>query len=304
MFFKVMLSRFGKYLVLLMQIFIVCIVLVFPTSLIYIFVFLLYSGENIVAQSFEAQRVGVQNGDVNNIYKTCVANEKPGFAGRFVLKTSSGLSFMLKTPLNYDANQKYPLLIVFAPAFNASLMERYTGLTALSTRLGFIIIYVDGIKINLKSIPKLVDIYEYVNEQWCVDSENIFLAGHSDGGSSAQALAFLPEVTLPIKGIISSAAGIQFDDLKNYQCPEALNVMLLHNENDRHFPGYGKDAVKWWATCNQCNQQAKVLENSCWSYQGCINNTQTIFCEQPGNHLKWPERHQEISSFLKQGLLN
>jgi len=284
----------GKYLVWLMQIFVVCIVLILPVSLGYIFVFLLYSGESIEAQSSESKI----------IQKSCMVDEKAGHEGRFFLKTHSGLSFMLKTPAGYQAGQAHPLLIVFAPAFNSALMERYTGLTALSTRLGFIVVYVDGININLKSIPELVEVYEQVNERWCIDSDNIYLAGHSDGASAAQALAFLPGVNLPIKGIISSAAGIQYSDLKNYPCPSELNVMLLQNQNDEHFPDYSQDAIKWWASCNQCNKKITMFDNGCGFYQSCLGDVQTVFCEQPGNHLTWPDRHQEIKNFLKQGLLN
>lgn len=292
----------GKYLVLLMQVFIVCIVFIFPASVLYIFVFLLYSGESIEAQYSDSELSYPPKPCL--IYERDGSHEKTAQAGRYFLKTKSGLSFMLKTPLDYKAGQAYPMLIVFSPVLNATFMERYTGLTALATSLGFIIVYVDGIKLNLKTIPQLVEIYETVNQQWCVDSENIFLAGHSDGATAAQALAFLPDINLPIKGFISSAAGIQFADLQAHQCPDELNVILLHNKNDTHFPDYGSNAVKWWAACNQCNQEKRVYENGCWSYQECVSDVQTVFCEQPGTHLKWPGRQQEIKNFLKQGLMN
>jgi polyhydroxybutyrate depolymerase len=280
-----------------MQLSVICIVLVFPAILIYLFIFVLYSGENLKMQA----------ANVVPLEKVCGSVQKIGLRGESRMRTVSGFAYLLKTPTNYDENLAWPVLIVFSPMMSGGFMEYYTGLTASLTRAGFLIAYVDAVPMNLKTIPKLTEVISSIDANWCMDKEKVFLAGHSDGATIAQALNFLPESgsqIIKIAGFVSSAAGLQKQDLQQYACPEATQVMLLHNIGDDHFVDFGKGAAEWWAECNQCtlpaieNTNDGLNVNGCYYYEGCREGGDVIFCEQPGNHLKWPERHEEIVNFL------
>ncbi len=53
------------------------------------------------------------------------------------------IRYLVKAPVNYDATRRHPLLVVFSPAgASAEDSERFTRLTPLATRKGFIVAYV------------------------------------------------------------------------------------------------------------------------------------------------------------------
>ena len=314
----------AKLLLVSMQLSVVGIVLVFPAFLIYLFVFVLYSGE-----SLNSQAASILPADV-----LCQSGEKLGKAGESIMRTGSGaelgFTYLMETPTNYNETLAWPVLVVFSPALSGGFMASYTGLTAPLTKAGFLIAYVDSVPINLKNIPRLMEVISSIDEHWCLDKTKIFVGGHSDGATISQALNFLPEAveikgvsngkvpsekmsseTMPsetmtsqkikIAGFVSSAAGLQKRDLEEYACPEATQAMLLHNSGDDHFVNFGRGAAQWWAACNQCVLPAVKDDKGCERYEGCQEGGSVTFCEQPGSHLKWPERHEEIVDFLITG---
>ncbi len=150
------------------------------------------------------------------------------------------------------------------------------------------------------TIEKLAEIPGLIEKKWCIDHKRIFLTGHSDGGTTAMAIAFLNGTKHIPAAIAPSAMGIRGEDLKAYQCPDPLSVMLMHSSQDTLFPGYGKEAIQWWAACNGCEATPPVKDgDGCVTYKGCKNNVATRYCEGTGSHTTWPGNNKAIIEFFR-----
>jgi polyhydroxybutyrate depolymerase len=232
----------------------------------------------------------------------CDPGTKAGSAGASNdEQTAAGARYMVKTPANYNANIAHPLLMVYAPArTNRYESEDFVHLTQKATAAGFIVAYADHRTMTPKSIEELAEIPEFIEKKWCIDKKRIFLTGHSDGGTTAMAIAFIDGTKHIPAGIAPSAAGIRGEDLKAYQCPNPLPVMLMHSSQDRHFPGYGKEAIQWWAACNGCETVPPVKDaDGCVTYRGCKSDVATRYCEGTGTHSEWPGNNKAIIDSFK-----
>ena len=234
----------------------------------------------------------------------CDPGTKPGHAGASNdEQTAAGIRYMVKTPVNYNANIAHPLLMVYAPAqTNRYESEDFVHLTQEATAAGFIVAYADHRTMTPKAIEELAEMPGLIEQKWCIDKKRIFLTGHSDGGTAAMAIAFLNGTKHIPAAIAPSAAGIRGEDLKAYQCPNPLPVMVMHSSQDRHFPGYGKEAIQWWAVCNGCDTASLVKDaEGCVTYRGCKNNVATRYCEGTGSHSTWPGNNKAIIVFFRSG---
>jgi len=232
----------------------------------------------------------------------CDPGTKPGIAGvSNDEKTSAGIRYMVKTPSNYHANIAHPLLMVYAPArTNRYESEDFVHLTQEATAAGFIVAYADHRTMTPKTIEELAEMPGLIEQKWCVDKKRIFLTGHSDGGTVAIAIAFLSGTKHIPAAIAPSAAGIRGEDLKAYQCPNPIPVIVMHSSQDTHFPGYGKEAIQWWAACNGCDTTSPVKDaDGCVTYTGCKNNVTTRYCEGMGTHSEWPGNNKAIIDFFR-----
>jgi polyhydroxybutyrate depolymerase len=232
----------------------------------------------------------------------CGPGTKPGSGGvSDDEQTASGIRYMVKTPVNYNATIAHPLLMVYAPArTNRYESEDFVHLTKESTAAGFIVAYADHRTMSPDTIEKLSEIPGLIEKKWCVDHKRIFLTGHSDGGTAAMAIAFINGTKHIPTAIAPSAMGIRGEDLKEYQCPAPLPVMLMHSGQDTLFPGYGKEAIQWWVACNGCDATPPVKDaNGCVTYKGCRNNVVTRYCEGTGAHTTWPKNNKAIIEFFK-----
>ena len=232
----------------------------------------------------------------------CDPGIKPGSAGASNdEKTAAGIRYMVKTPVNYNATMAHPLLMVYAPAqTNRYESEDFVHLTQEATTAGFIVAYADHRTMTPKTIEELAEIPGLIEQKWCIDKKRIFLTGHSDGGTAAMAIAFINGTKHIPAAIAPSAAGIRGEDLKVYQCPNPLPVMIVHSSQDRHFPGYGKEAIQWWAACNGCDTAGLVKDaDGCVTYKGCTNNVTTRYCEGTGTHSEWSGKNKAIIDFFR-----
>jgi polyhydroxybutyrate depolymerase len=239
---------------------------------------------------------------VSNAARQCEPGTKSGRAGvSDDEKTAAGIRYMVKTPANYNATMAHPLLMVYAPArTNRYESENFTHLTQEATAAELIVAYADHRTLTPKTIEELAGIPGLIAKKWCIDKKRIFLTGHSDGGTAAMAIAFLKGTQHIPAAIAPSAAGIRGEDLKAYQCPNPLPVMVMHSSKDRHFPGYGNEAIQWWAVCNGCDITSPVKDaEGCVMYRGCKNNVITRYCEGMGTHSEWLGNNKAIIDFFK-----
>ena len=239
---------------------------------------------------------------VDNSTLRCEPGAKPGSAGASNdEQTPAGIRYMVKTPVNYNSNIAHPLLMVYAPGGkNRYESEKYMYLTQEATAAGFIVAYADHRTMTPETIERLAEIPGLIEKKWCIDHKRIFLTGHSDGGTVAMAIAFLSGTKHIPTAIAPSAMGIRGEDLRQYSCPQPLPVMVMHSSHDNLFPGYGKEAIQWWAACNGCDTASPVKDaDGCVTYKGCKNNVTTRYCEGTGTHPEWPGKNMAIIDFFR-----
>jgi polyhydroxybutyrate depolymerase len=134
-------------------------------------------------------------------------------------------------------------------------------------------------------------------EKWCIDTTRIYMTGHSDGGTTAAAAAFLQDTEIAPRAIAPSAAGIRGEDMRERSCPAPLSVMTMQNAADELFPGYGAEMAAWWAHCNECADVPIAVNAYCVEYPGCLNGVATWLCEASGGHSEWPPFNDTIIAF-------
>ncbi|MDA0821093.1 MAG: poly(3-hydroxybutyrate) depolymerase [Proteobacteria bacterium] len=231
----------------------------------------------------------------------CTISDHHGTAGAHDSESSpAGIRYSVRTPANYDGAVAHPLLVVYPGAGQSRLAsERFTGFTKAATAAGFVVAYTDHRRLSLKVLDELARIPTQIASKWCVDTQRIFLSGHSDGGTAASAIAFQKDHGLSPRAIAPSAAGLRGADLEAYSCPPPLSVMVLHNTDDELFPGFGAQAAKWWASCNGCDLINAVRDHDgCIEYAQCANKVAVSYCEHPGGHRIWPEVNDRIIDFF------
>jgi len=261
-----------------------------------------YAGKNNAEAVSRGKMLGEAVYAVDNTTRHCEPGTKPGHAGASNdEQTSAGIRYMVRTPVNYNSSIAHPLLMVYAPArTNRYESEEFMDLTQEATVAGFIVAYADHRKISTEAIVELAEIPGLIEKKWCIDKKRIFLTGHSDGGTIAMGIAFINGTKHIPAAIAPSAVGIRGEDLKEYHCPNPLPVMVMHSSHDTLFPGYGKEAIQWWAACNGCETASPVKDaDGCVTYKGCKNNVTTRYCEGTGTHPEWPGKNKAVIDFFR-----
>ena len=253
--------------------------------------------------SRDAPQLGAANYSALRLPAACAPNEKPGAAGASDrLRTAKGIDYSVRTPSNYDATRGHPLLMVYAPAGRHRFAsEAFYRLTGAATAAGFIVAHADHVKPSLRAFDELGRMPALIAERWCVDRARIYLAGHSDGGTTAAALVFLGASRPPPRGVAISAAGIRAQDLQAYACPPTLSVLVVHSRADALFPppAHGEHAARWWAACNRCEPVPGARDgDGCQEYRGCAPGGRTRYCETETAHQEWPDVNRSIVRFF------
>jgi poly(3-hydroxybutyrate) depolymerase len=261
-----------------------------------------YAGKNNGEAVDRGKMLGEAVYAVDSNRVRCEPGTKTGVAGTSNdEQTSSGIRYMVKTPVNYDSTIAHPLLMVYAPAGTSRYeSETFMPLTQEATTAGFIVAYANNRRLSPKAIEELAEIPGLIEQKWCIEKKRIFLTGHSDGGTVAMGIAFLKGTRHIPAAIAPSAMGIRGENLKDQSCPNPIPVLLMHSSHDSLFPGYGKEAIQWWAACNGCETTNPVQEkNGCVTYRGCKNNVTTSYCEGTGTHREWPGKNKAIIDFFR-----
>lgn len=236
----------------------------------------------------------------------CSLTGSPGRAGEHAARTRKGQRYTVVTPRNYRPDQPHALLLVLASAgMNAALSERFSGVTHAATSQGFLVAYAHSMagSVQRAKIALLGEIAEDVARQWCVDAEQIFLAGHSDGATAALALALDIPMTSKPAALVLSGAGWTVPDLEKAECTGPTPVLIAHGSQDGHFPGYGKPLARWWAACNRCDGYGASDDDGCTHFLGCAADT--LYCETPRSHWRWavdPDPAIRFLALQRQGL--
>ncbi len=252
---------------------------------------LLHWGQAIEAAEAVYRTQGAADAD-------CASGARPGSAGRHRLRSPEGVPYVVVTPVNYRPRQAHPLLVVYAPAgFSAGLSERFAGLTHAATTAGYVLAYVaSGPPLTPDVVEAMASVPAEVAARWCIAPDRIHATGHSDGGTVSLALAALAAHRGTVDAIAVSGAGWQGTDFIGLDCPPPLPVMILHGADDAHFPGFGRDAARWWSSCNACSGERQADAQGCRRYTGCA--AETVYCETPRSHWRWAAAPHQVMDFL------
>lgn len=220
--------------------------------------------------------------------------------GQDASTTRDGIGYVVRGPLNYRPRASHPALIVFSAAGeDARSTEIRTGFTPVATSAGFIVAYVDHRPMSVPNVVMLGGVIDDVAAKFCVDARRVYVAGHSDGGTVATALALLPESRNKVAGIAASAAGFQGEDAEKFDCRPSTKVIVIHNRDDAVFPGWGRQMANWWSRCNRCDT-TPALDSAigCFRYPACESTAWVYYCEGSGGHAAWQERQETIIKLL------
>jgi polyhydroxybutyrate depolymerase len=242
--------------------------------------------------------------DSGNALPDCEPGSLDGAAGATDdEQTPGGLLYNVRTPDDYDPTVAHPLILVASPAGADRIRnEQFTRLTPDATAAGYVIAYVGNIQPNdpagieeLKKIPGLVQ------DEWCIDPERVFVTGHSNGGTLSHMLAGWGDSMLEPAptAIAPSAAGVSPGVLPSLTCRAPLPALVMHSSSDTLFPGYGKPAADWWASCNGCDSTFdEPFSNGCLPYSNCPEGANVVFCEGSGVHGAWPNLNAFMIAFF------
>lgn len=234
---------------------------------------------------------------------TCDAGAKTGTSGGFV-KTMASTNVLVRTPTGYDPTVSAPLIVVYAGCcVNGATMEAFTMLTPPATARGYMMAYVDHITpTSMAAYNDAASAVPAVSAQYCVDPRNVFLAGHSDGGSLDEILAL--EGLVQTSAIAPSASGVLASQLTPAMCPKSqVSVFEQHSSGDTLFPisqGYGPPMAAWWAACDGCGAQGPARSDGCIPYLSCSGQLQVLYCQGTAVHGIWPNRDTAILDFFDQ----
>lgn len=217
--------------------------------------------------------------------------------------SSGGITYSVRTPVDYDPTVGFPLIMVYAPAGATEITtETWTGLTSGAVAAGFIIAYADHLSpSSLENIERLAVIPAEIADLWCVDTAKIYVTGHSDGGSTTTIVAMYEDMMDHRPAAIApSAAGVDANYFTSFgSCPPSIPVMIMHSSNDTLFPDFGLDARDYWVDCNGCDTTpAQTLPDGCLQYTGCVDEVEVLYCEGTGSHGTWPPLNESVIDFF------
>lgn len=209
------------------------------------------------------------------------------------------LQVNVRAPANYRNNIRHPLLVVFAAAtHDAYDSEAFTGLTPPATARGYVVAYTQSRRLTTSHLSAVNKVVAAVEASWCIEPQQVFFTGHSDGGTTAVAQTFLERLNRRPSAVAASAAGFSAEALDDIECPSPTPALILGLSEDKLFPGYDRALAEWFARCNRCASARTLLDAGCHRFTGCA--APTSHCVAPGGHRKWPPFNAELLDFFDQ----
>ena len=192
-------------------------------------------------------------------------------------------------PANYDAGSPAPLIVLLhGYTSSGASQDSYMGFSAIADTYGFLLVSPDGDKesggdenrfwnassaccnffqSDVDDSAYILNIVNEVKADFNVDSNRVYLIGHSNGGFMSYRAAYDHSETI---AAIVSLAGASHADMRS--APEnPVHVLQIHGTSDGTIAYEGadiagnaypsaKDTVAQWAEYNSCETQAADRE--------------------------------------------
>lgn len=118
---------------------------------------------------------------------------------------------------------------------------------------------------------------EYMKTNYCIDTERVFVTGHSWGGDFASALACLRGKTFRAS-VPVAANGVYYLQSPAVVCEDSAAIWSMHGKGDSNFEiALGEEVRDYWIAQNQCSMTSNSLGitlasgfvDDCVEYSGC-----------------------------------
>ncbi|MCW7494295.1 alpha/beta hydrolase-fold protein [Leptospira sp. 2 VSF19] len=246
-------------------------------------------------------------------------------------------TYMVHYPKKWDGSP-VPLLVALHGRFGSgSSMIKQTKLDLLSDSKGFVVVFPDGFKRSwadgrgntpadqnkINDVVFIESIVKRLIAEGSVNSKEIFLVGHSNGGFMAQRLAVeKPELW---KGVVSVAAQLSVSTLKRKLSlkTKPVSIGIIAGTEDPLVPysgGYVRDggeilsvddSIQRWKEWNSCGdvvtkksksfkEDEAEIKLDFFRYESCAENTKVGLIQLNGLGHSWPGETPMIP-FINQG---
>lgn len=193
-------------------------------------------------------------------------------------------TFLLHVPSSYRPGEAAPLVVALHGGTGTGLgMELISGLSAISDRAGFIVVYPDGVgrswndgrdlqsfqamRDNIDDVGFIAALIDSLSEQHSIDRSRVYATGISNGGHMSHRLGV--ELSDRIAAIAPVAASMPLSVSKQAPPVKPVSVIQFFGTEDRHnyWTGGGRagglalsvpDVMTWWSGANHCAAQPKV----------------------------------------------
>lgn len=235
--------------------------------------------------------------------------------------------YLVYIPSSYDYNTRLPVVIALhGDMSNPEGMEELTHISEYANSRGVIVIYPEGsgffrtwnagnccgwaVQHKVDDVGFIKEILTQTSANLCIDSENIFAVGFSNGGMMAYRLGC--EASDLFKGI-ASVSGV----MTTYECNplHSVSIVHFHGTEDDYVPYNGgessfyptsftsvSETIVFWRDKNNCSETPSIIFNNtevqCIEYEGCNNERKVILCTVEGGGHTWPGG-EEIDFFGK-----
>ena len=241
--------------------------------------------------------------------------------------------FFLVIPDGYDSSQSHRLIMGFSGRdWTGEPMRGYLNLE--DGTLGEIFVYPDpkfrtfngwgdyrGWLLGDYAGPATGDedfhfvraMVDYLSQNYCIDTTQIFATGHSWGGDMSHVLAcFLGDV---VRAAVPVAANTPYwfvdSNGESVSCNGNTAVWTMFGVADDAFPNqpypgaYGEEANDFWRTQNNCELESVDLgfgsPEECWAYSSCNNKTRyCLYSEQYGHEIPHNYYSEATMTFFRQ----
>ncbi|MFC1642613.1 prolyl oligopeptidase family serine peptidase [Myxococcota bacterium] len=213
-------------------------------------------------------------------------------------------TFLVDVPSSYDASTPMPILFAFhGMSLTGSRFRQYANLISTFGE-SYIVIHPDALgdptqwdSTGTKDLVFFDAMLKLLSETYCIDSERVFLTGHSSGGYFTNALGCQ-------RGDVVRAVAPQSGagPLQTSQCKGAVAAIILHGSKDPSVvPAEGEKSRDYWgktAGCNMNSSTTSILNPVCVEYGECEAGHPLVYCPYDGDHNLWSDAPKTMFDFF------